>query len=569
MIDSASQVVDDHIRRSAELAREREPWKPLWQDITDYVLPRRSFWDIETTSGQVPSTKCYDGTAIADLQLLVDGMQGNLVSPSFAWLRLVMEDRRLQDLPGVADYLEFVEEIFLAYYQRTAFYEAMNEFLMDLASIGTAIMLVEDDIRNRSITFSTRHMKECYIAENRNGQVDVLYRLYTLPNRQIVETWPERVDDRRREATKTNPFAKGHILHAVFPSSDESFRTLRKPQHPFTSIYIDVDMKTPLDDGGYETFPYLVGRWRKNSDEVYGRSPAADAIQDILRVNQMAKSLLQSAQLANQPPLMVPEAMRGKERIVPQGYNYYTNPAEKIETIDVARNYPIGRDQEEAVRQQIHEIFRSKIFLLMQQLEHGPYTATEIRQRVAEQAAVLGSIIGRFNSEVLVPLVRRTFQILQANGSLPPTPPAIAQGGRIKIELLGPLAQAQRRVHQSQGVEAGLEFLERLVKLAPEAMDNVDEDELARIGMDSSGMPQRIIRELPDVEMKRKRRADTLARQAAAQQQAAEDALVTENVDNLNQTVKPGSILEAIGKQAGQRRIAAPAAPQGAVPGAS
>jgi len=567
LIASAPEVVEDHIRRSTELARERELWKPLWQDITDYVLPRRSFWDIEATSGQVPATKCYDGTAIGDLQLLVDGMQGNLVSPAFPWMRLVMEDRRLQVLPGVADYLEGVEEIFLAYYQRTAFYEAMNEFLMDLASIGTAVMLVDDDITNRSIIFSTRHMKECYIAENRNGQVDVLYRVYTMPNRQIVETWPQAVDDRRREAAKTNPFTKGHILHAVFPSRDQSFRTQRDPRHPYSSIYIDVDMKTPLDEGGYETFPYLVGRWRKNSDEVYGRSPAADAIQDILRVNQMAMHLLQSAQMASMPPLMVPEALRGKERLVPQGYNYYSNPDEKIETIDVSRNYPIARDQEEAVRQQIHEIFRAKIFLLLQQLEHGPYTATEIRQRVAEQAAVLGAIIGRFNSEVLVPLVRRSFLILKANGALPAPPPQLQ--GRIKVELQGPLAQAQRRTHQSQGVDAGLELLERLVKLSPDGMDNVDDDELYRIGMDSAGMPQRIIREIPDREMRRKRRADMLAKQQAAQSAAVEDAQIIQNTDSLNQPVKQGSMLEQIAKQAAARRGATTGAPQGAVPGAA
>jgi len=563
VIVSEAEVIQDHLQRQAQLKLERDLWLPLWQDIAKYVLPRRSFWDEQATPGQKPATKTYDGTAIADLQLLVDGMQGNQVSAAFPWLQLVMEDRRLQGMPGVGDYLEFLVEILLATYARSAFYEAMNEFLMDLGSIGTAVMLVDDDVQNRSILFNTRHIKECFISENRAGEVDVLYRRFRMTNRQIVESWPDKADERRKEWAKTQPFTKGTILHGVFPSKQEAFRVSREPQAAFSSLYIDVDCRKQLEQGDYDGFPYIVGRWRKNSDETYGRSPAADAIDTILRVNQMARMLLQTGQLASDPPLMVPGGMKGKERIVPRGFNYYQNPDEKIYPIDYRQQYPIGLDQENAVREQIHDIFRSKIFILLQQLEHGPYTATEIRHRVAEQAAVLGAIIGRFNKETLVPAVRRTFKILRAQGAMPPPPTALT--GMMKIEFMGPLAQSQKRTHQTQGVDAGLEFLERVIKMAPDGMDNVDEDELYRIGLDAVGMPQRIIRELPEVELRRKRRAEALAKQQAAQAQAAQDAQVVDNVKGLNEPVKGGSMLEQLAKQAAQRQGAGRKAPAGAV----
>jgi hypothetical protein len=567
LIASEPEVIQDHIQRLGQLKLQRELWRPLWQDITDYVLPRRTFWDVDDSSGKTPSTKAYDGTAIASLQLLVDGMQGNMVSAAFPWLHMVMEDRRLQTIPGVADHLESIDEIILAVYQRTQFYESMNEFLMDLGSIGTAVMLVEDDVRNRSILFSTRHMKECYIAENRAGLVDVLYRGFTMTNRQIVETWPDKIDERRKELAASTPFSRGNIIHATFPSADQGFRTIEEPRGAYTDLYIDQDMQKLLDPGGYyETFPYLVGRWRKNSDEVYGRSPAADAIQDILRVNQMAKDLLHTGHMASDPPLMLPASLKGKERIVPHGFNYMASD-EQIRTVDYSGSYPIGRDQQEAVEEQIKEIFRSKIFLLLQQLEHGPYTATEIRQRVAEQVAVLGATIGRFNNEVLVPLVRRTYGILRQTGTIPAPPPQLQ--GRMKVELQGPLAQAQRRTHQSQGVDAGMEFLERAVKLLPDGMDNVDQDEFYRIGLDAAGMPQRVIREIPMVEMVRKRRADALAKQQQAQAAAATDAQVMGNVDSLNQPVKSGSMLEQMAQQAAKARPAQKGAPQGAVQGAA
>jgi len=262
--------------------------------------------------------------------------------------------------------------------------------------------------------------------------------------------------------------------------------------------------------------------------------------------------------------------MQGRERIVPMGFNYYTNPQERIIPIEVARNYPIARDQEEAVRQQIHDIFRTKVFLILQQLQQGNYTATEIRQRIAEQVAVLSPVIGRFNAEVLVPLIRRTYQILDASGALPAPPPTLLRGARVKIEFQGPLAQAQKLAHRTQGVIAGLEFLERLARMFPDSLDNADPDELARVGMDTAGMPQRIIREVPAVEMLRKRRADAMARQQAAQMQAAQSQAAMQNADKLNRPVVSGSMLEAMGKAQAQAAAggAKAAAPEGAVPGA-
>ena len=71
--------VEDITKRLTDLKRMRLPWEPMWKDITQFVMPRRSFWDLDATPGQAP-TKIYDGTAIAAVQLLADGLQGNSVN---------------------------------------------------------------------------------------------------------------------------------------------------------------------------------------------------------------------------------------------------------------------------------------------------------------------------------------------------------------------------------------------------------------------------------------------------------------------------------------------------------
>jgi hypothetical protein len=261
--------------------------------------------------------------------------------------------------------------------------------------------------------------------------------------------------------------------------------------------------------------------------------------------------------MATEPPLNVPESMKGKERIIPGGRNYYTDPTKIITSVDIARNYPIGRDQEEDVRTQIRDIFRSQIFALLRALEQQKVqTATWVRQVAAEEAIVLGPMVGRFSGEFQIPLVRRTYQILLRSGLMPPPPPVLAGGARAKVEFQGPLALALRRFHQSQGTTAGLEFLAGIVQLYPDALDNADGDELAREGMDAAGMPQRVIREVPDVQRMRKQRAEAMAREQEAAAAAGEQELVAQNAEKLNQPIKPGSMMERVMGARGQRRPA-------------
>jgi len=535
----------------------RKPWEPLWKDINDLVLPRRSFWDIDATEGQKPSVKTYDGTAIACLQLMVDGLLGALVNQIDRWFRLVMEDKSQQNLEDVADWLEENEEILYAEFSRSNFYESISEFFMDAGSIGTAVMFTEDEIVSDRMLFSTRHIKECYLAESKTGMVDTLYRDYVMTNRAAYQMWGNKLPQQRQDAAKSAAYAKAHIIHAVFPRSDRVPGKIDGINKEFASVYVDKDHSQIIDIGGYDEFPYLAWRWRKNSDEAYGRSPAADAINDIFRINQVGLTMLKAAQLAVEPPLNVPDSMKGTERIVPRGYNYYpTGSRDRIEAINLFQNYPIGKDQEESIRDQIRENFRTRIFLLMEQLEKGNYTATEIIERQGEKAAVLGATIGRLNSECLIPLIDRAYKICDRKGILPPPPPSLMSGGRVHVEFQGPLAMAQKRYHQTRGVQAGVEFLKQMAELDPNGqsafLDNADLDELARIGMDSSGIPQKVIRELSQVMAIRKTRQAAIQAQQKQAMELEQQKLLAGNVDKLNQPMQPDSMLAGLAK-GGQR----------------
>ncbi len=544
--------VEDVVKRLGSLKKIRQPYQPPWKEVTDYVLPRRSFWDLEGTAGKKPAKKLYDGTALTELQLLVDGTLGNLLSANLRWLRLTMENRRQNDIPWVRDWLEEVEDVLYAEFARSNFYEAMGEFFLDAASIGTAVMLVDDDVSSKRILFSTRHMKECYLAEGKNGQVDTLYREFMISNRRAAQTWGSRLSQQRKERVKAHPFGDAKIIHACFPRGEREPGKVDGLNKAWYSIYIDSQFHEDkfIDEGGYEMFPYLVWRWRKNSDEIYGRSPALDAIQDILRLNQMGKTDLEVTQLGGMPPLNVPMSMKGHERIVPRGYNYYNKPDEMIFPINLGQNYSISKEKEQEIKDQIRNTFRTKMYLLMEQLEGGPYTATEIRERQGEKATVQGPMIGRLNSECLIPLIKRTYSICERNGLIPFPPPDLQQGGRIHIEFQGPLALQAKKYHQTQGIDTGMLFIQQMKEMFPESLDNVDADEFMRIGLDAKAIPQKIIREKPQVTEVRRIRLEEAARKEQEAVAMAQQELLAQNAQKLNEPVKPDSMLAGIGKAA-------------------
>lgn len=541
--------VEDITKRLTDLKRMRLPWEPLWKNITTYVMPRRSFWDLDATPGQEPE-KIFDGTAIAAVQLLSDGLQGNSVNQYLKWFHMTMEDKKLQDAEGVADWLESVEEILYAEFARSNFYESMSEFFLDASSLGTAVSFVEDDVGDKRVLFNARHLKECYLAESKTGAVDTVFRDYVMTNRAAYQAWGKDLCQQRIDKVKSDPYGRAHIVHACYPRADRIEGKIDGGSKAWASVYMDKDHQVLIDEGGYDAFPYLVWRWRKNSDEIYGRSPAADAIHDIARINQVGKTMLQAAQNSVEPPLNVPAAMRGTERIVPRGYNYYTNPNEMIYPINLAQNYPIGKDQQDDIKEQIKDVFRTRIFLLMEQIESGRYTATEVIERKSEGAVIWGATIGRLYSECLLPAIERMYTICERNGLLPPAPPTV--GGRLHIEFEGPIAQAMKRYHQSQGVVAGTQFLAGMAPLDPSGtfMDNTDLDELARIGMDSAGMPQRVIRELSRVQAMRKARAAAIEKQRQEAVALEQQKMLAGNVEGLNQPLRPDSMLAGVAKAA-------------------
>lgn len=498
-----SELAGELVEHLEQLKEIREDWEDDWEDVTTYVAPRRGNWNIdEDTEGERSSGKRYDSYPVQANRIMADGMQGNLIAEHLVWFALAMEDPNHMDLPYVADWLEACQDMMYGVFRRSNFYQAVGEYFQDGGALGISTMIVEATANPWVLRFDTRHPFENYIAENANGEVDTIFRYFKMANRQLVQRFGlQRLPETIRLLAEDAPYEKQKVLHAVRPRSDRDYYKMDRLNKPWESVYLLVDEKAVLSHSGFDTFPFLVWRWSKNSAETYGRSPSLDEIENVIRLNKMALTGMQADQLAVQPPLNVPKTMRGKERIFPLGYNYYDNANDVITPISLGQRPQHVDTERDRIIQTLDDAFMVEFFTMLARAKRQ-MTAYEIAERQGEKASVLGPVISRLSTEFLGPLISRVFSLLGRNGVLPKAPPSLMQAvnGRIKVEFMGPLAQAQRRVAQTQGLTSAVANVLPLLEVDPNVRFKFDWLSIAQAIASSHGMPQKHIREQLEVE---------------------------------------------------------------------
>ena len=555
MNETDRKLYDEITNKYKQLAELRKPWESTWQDISRFVNPKRVDWSTETgTTEAKRATEVYSSTAISALDLMCNGLIGYLVSRTTPWIRLKAEDTTLMQYPEVRQYFQDVEEQLYSEFNRSNFYDIMSELFHDAGSTGTACAHVDEDYTRERVNFTARHPKEVYLADDRYGVVDTVVRRYTMTAKQIIEEFSEKqapgegniLDEAWINENKERLYKKFNVIHAIYPREDRDTSKDDNLNKRYASVYILEGQQRVLRNTGLDEMCDIVWRWDKNTDEVYGRSPAWNALADILRDNRIAKDLLRLGEYTVNPAIQYPGRIEYRLSLMPGGKNPYRDPNELIQPIKLG-DYPVGNDRELRLTESIKDAFFVDFFLGLQEIQKT-MTVPEVMERQSEKATVLSAAVGRINSELLDPMIDKTFAVATEAGRMPVPPDILWENGaRVKIEYIGPLAQVLQRNFATQGIRRSLENVLPYIQLFPGMADLINEDELAKQMMISSGMPEKVIRK--DDEVAQIRQARAMQQQAMMQQQALES--MGRATGGLNQKPVEGSILSEI---AGENR---------------
>jgi len=508
-------------KRLDRLGQERGTWEVNWQEILDYVMPRKA--DIVTlrTRGEKRTEVLFDSTAITANNLLAASLQGTLTSPSLPWFSIKLRDEELNENRDVQLWLEDTARRMYDTFNETNFNTEVHEMYLDLCSIGTAALFVEEGTKGfdtDGIHFNCLHIAEYYVQENINGKVDTLYRKYKLTARQAVQEFGyDNLGEKIQTASKEKPDHKFNFIHAVEPTEDYK-RALGKASTklPFHSCHVCEEDKMVVRTGGYNEFPYLVPRWSKATGEIFGRSPSFNALPDIKTLNKAVEIGLKAWAKAIDPPLLVQDdGVIGRVRMTPAGITVIRNDG-AVKPLQIGTNWQITDLKENQLRTAIRQAYYSDQL----QLQEGPQmTATEVQVRYELMQRLLGPTLGRFQSEFLNPLIERVFGIMYRAGALMKEPDLI-QGTKIDVEYLGPLARSQR-MEESVAIERLYSLAMNIAQIDPAIMDNIDHDEAVRLRGNLLGVPKTVLRGKDDVDSLRAMRAEQAQMAQMAQEQQA------------------------------------------------
>ncbi|WP_035692576.1 portal protein [Azospirillum halopraeferens] len=480
--DAARALLD---RFRAARAR-RSPWEGHWQDCYDYALPNGRSFRERGTAGDRRVDRLFDGTAPDAVEQLAASLLSQLTPPWSHWLGL-RPGPELTDAERdrIAPLLDRAAGIVQAHFDRSNFAVEVHQSFLDLATVGTACLLMEEAAPGEpaAFRFTAVPLADAVLEEGPEGRLDITFRADELTLAQIERRFaaadlPEAV--RRRGGEE--PDLRFPVVEAVIPDGT-AYRW---------SVVLDSGLAEPalLADGRFARSPFINFRWLKAPGEVYGRSPVMKALPDIKTANKVVELVLKNASVAvtgiwqaDDDGVLNPATIRlVPGTIIPKA-------------VGSAGLTPLANPGRFDVSQLVLDDLRARIrhALLADRLApvaDARMTATEVMERAAEMGRLLGATYGRLQTELVTPLVLRAVAILRRRGAIPDI---TVDGRLVELQHRSPLARAQAQ----RDAQSTLRWLEAAHALGPAALATVDAPATARWLAEAFGVPGTLVRRAP------------------------------------------------------------------------
>lgn len=533
-------------KRYLKLEAERSSWRSHWMEITDYLLPRRGRYLIESksTRGRRRTNKIINNTGGMALRTLSAGMMSGLTSPARPWFRLQTKDRRVMEMSGVKRWLGETEQVIRGVLNSSNFYNAMPQLYSELGAFGTSPLLRRTH-PSRLVHYRPFTAGEYIIAENDYLEVDTLGRRFVMTVAQIVEQFiwnpvSQKMDWEKTTNAVKNLWDRGdydeevEVVHMIQPRRKElrDMRRMDGAHRPWADVYVEFgsDKDQLLRESGYFRKPFFVPRWDVLGGDTYGYAPAMDALGDIKQLQHEEKRKAQGIDKMVNPPMTAALSLKGKPTTVLPGGTTYVDPMQGGQGFQPAymvqpRVQELMLDIQE-VGNRINRALYADLFAMMINSDRRQITATEVAERHEEKLVLLGPVLQRLNTELLDPLIEDAFILALEAGLVPPLPEAM-EGEEIEIKYVSLLAQAQEAA-AAASMERTLSFAGSIAAIDDSVLDNFDLDEAVREYSDILGNSPKVLRERDAVTERRRQRQEEAQRQAAMAQAAeAADAAKT------------------------------------------
>ena len=543
--ESNEIIVKEILNRYRDRVKEKYNWFIHFQVIAEYFQTIKADFVMNFIPGMFLNRDLYDSTGPKCANIMSGAMLGMLWpegEKNFS-LRLA---RNISDTKENRDYINEISERLLDQmnHPEAGLVLALNEYMRDDVVFGTAGIGVFDSPEHEAyecdFLFQPWDVKRMTISEGPNGLVNsVYYEIEKTVEQVVLEFGVDEVSQETRDKyNEKNYDQKINVLHAIEPRYNRDPDGKSTFDMPVRSVYIElqggsINLGSGLEvnskghllkESGYESMRVFVSRFYKNLRERYGRSPAMDALPDVLELNALREAEIVATEKLLDPPLAVLDDGRlGTSTIdtsagainvfnISGRVNGNQPPIMQLQTIQDIKS---TKDRIEELKQSVADHFM--IDHLLDFNNKTEMTLGEVNIREKFRARLLSSMFSRQVVEVFNPLIRCCFNMELARGRFGYMPnsrkhidsvingevaliipaeiaTAMLQGEDVyTIEYLTPAA----RMVQAElmgGVLNTWKFMNDVAASQPEVYDNVDEDISVKLISEYAGAPQIIIR---------------------------------------------------------------------------
>ena len=494
-------------KRYKKAQTHKEQWRAIYEEAYEYALPMRNLYDgyyEQSTPGQNKMKRVFDSTAIHSTARFANRLQSSLFPPQRAWCRLqpgneIPKEREIE----TQQVLDFYSERMFSIMNQSGFDLAMGEFLLDLA-VGTAVMLIQPGDELTPIRYTAIPSYHVTFDEGPKGNVDTFYRKFRRPFRVIDKEWPDaEMPEEMLRKYQEDPTEMVELLEATYTEDNQIHYCLMTMEDDYKLVHRNL-----------KSFPFVISRYMKASNERYGRGPILYCLPDIKTLNKVVELTLKNASIS----------IGGVFTAVDDGVlNPQTISIVPGAVIGVSSNggprgpslAPLPRSGDANLSQIVANDLRANIKKTL--LDEGltpdnmsARSATEINARLSDLAQNLGSAFGRLISETMHPIVRRTLELMDEMGMI--ELPLKVNGLEVKVTPVSPLAMA----NNMEKVSEIMQFMQVSQALGPQAQTLLRMDAVGDYLADQLGIPA----ELRTTPQERQQIQQELLQAAQAQLQA-------------------------------------------------
>ena len=525
------------LKRVASLREERSSFINHWQDIAQFIAPRRfRFMVTERNRGTKMYGSILNGKATWSLREAAAGLFTGTMSPARPWHRLRAKgDPALNDYAPVKEWLHFVTRQQRELFNDSNLYPMAHLMLKDVLLFGTACMAQEAD-EEKVARFFTEPAGTFMVAQDHRGKVNTLVREKELTAEQIIGKFGR---EKASIAVKTaydrgNYDSTFEVIHYVGPNENYEEGNPFPHARRFKSWYYEVgniNRDVFLRKSGFHTFPFYTPRWEVTGNDTYATDcPGMQSLGDVRSLQTQERVKARAVAKMADPPLAGPPSLRNVPiRQLPGGSTLYDGgganqnklaPVYQVDPKVGELNIDIQRTEE-----RIDKAFFVDLFRAISSMDGvQPRNQLELSQRNQEALLQLGPALQRLQQDFFEHLIDRTFDMQVERGMLPPPPKELA-GQDLEVQYVSALSMAQQQV-TTGNVERLAAFTGSLAQQGfADALDKFDADAAVDSMAEAIGAPPELVRSDDEVDSIREQRAQAQQqeRQAALQSQEAQD----------------------------------------------